>query len=464
VQIKRNHAMMKSRRSAVLMLYLQLVLITVATAQPVPVQQPAAALPSIIEIPIRMSLDPLFPAAEQGVPQQAGNWRNWKDSYGIKTQYRAWRGPLSFNMRGDVLLVQAHVRYWIRAHKKVLGVMDVNGSCGVNEAPRQAIIGIQVRLGWGPDWLLRPEFRIMPTRFLDRCEMTIANIDVTPIIEKEFQKQLKNRISVALRKLGPRVSAIRQQAEQNWSLLQDPVQLGNAHWLLLQPAGFVLSPLAGHGDSVDTKLAVMMYPKLVTGSKPEAGRRPLPPLGRFYPRSAGLNLRLTVELDYADISRKLSTALAGQSFEFNKHSIGIEAVEIGGHEQEISVNARLTGEAAGTLLIKANVVFNPESQHLSLENLAYDYKPEDPFLDPQAQLFYGYIRKVLEAAANQQLQQKTDQWRTRMAGVFDQITPAGASLDMSSLQLRSVQISMQEDGVKLDGVASGRITLELQAK
>jgi hypothetical protein len=53
-----------------------------------------------------------------------------------------------------------------------LGTLDLESSCG-DEPPRQAIIGVQIR--WtGAGLMLRPAFRVMPTRFLDGCEMTIA--------------------------------------------------------------------------------------------------------------------------------------------------------------------------------------------------------------------------------------------------------------------------------------------------
>jgi hypothetical protein len=394
------------------------------------------------------------------MPLQAGNWHDWQKSYGIETKYRAWRGPLSFTMQGDVLLVQAHVRYWIKAHKKLLGALNLKSSCGVNEPPRQAVIGVQIRLSWGPDWMLRPEFRVMPPRFLDRCEMTIADIDVTPLIAKEFQKQLKEKMRVALMMLGPRLHAIRQQAEQNWFLLQEPVQLWADQRLLLNPRGIALSPLAGHGDTVDAHLAVLMEPKMVTASGPALQHRPLPPLMRFYPRSTGLNLQLAVDLNYADLSRAMTERLSGESIDIGDYKVGIEALELGGKGQEIRVNAKLSGDAAGDVMIKANMTFTPEKQQFQLENLDYTYTPEDPLLEPQASLFYGYLRKVLEAAANQQLQQRMKQWKEYLLPVFDKITPDDVKLELASLQLRQVQLSMAEDAIRLNGLASGHIMLD----
>ena len=445
-----------------IILILSLLLSNRLSAQPVAGQRQLTQSPSIVEIPVRISLDRLFEVAEQQMPLQAGNWRDWQKTYGIKTKYRAWRGPLYFTMQGELLLVQAHVRYWIKAQKKVLGALNLKSSCGVNEPPRQAVIGVQIRLGWGPDWMLRPGFRVVPSRFLDRCEMTIADIDVTPLIAKEFQKQLKEKMRTALMTLDPRLNAIRQQAEQSWFLLQEPVQLWADNWLLLNPMGIALSPLAGHGDRVDAHLAVLMVPKMVTGSEPAPQQRPLPPLLRFYPRSTGLNLRLAVELNYADLNRAMTEQLSGASIDIGGHQAGIEALELGGQGQEIRVNAKLSGDAAGTVMIKANMIFTAEKQQFQLENLEYSYTPEDPLLEPQASLFYGYIRKVLEAAANQQLQQRMNQWKEQLLTVFDKITPKYARLDLTSLQLRQVRLSMAEDAVRLNGLASGHIMLDFR--
>lgn len=186
-------------------------------------------------------------------------------------------------MQGELLLVQAHVRYWIKANKNVLGTLNLQSCCGVDEPPRQAVIGVMIRLAWSSDWALRPEFRVIPTRFLDRCEMTIADIDVTPLIGKKFQNQLEDKMRVALKTLSLRLSALREEAEPSWILLQQPVEVGADHWLLLNPEGVVLSPLAGHGNSVDAHLAVVMVPNVVSGSAPVGRSRPLPPLMRFYP-------------------------------------------------------------------------------------------------------------------------------------------------------------------------------------
>lgn len=429
--------------------------------QPVAGIQAPVSPVSIIDIPVRLSLDPLISAAEKMLPQQAGNWRSWEDWHGIKSQYRAWRGPLDISVAGDTLLVQAHIRYWIRAYKKLLGAVNVKGSCGIDEPPRQALIGMQVRLGWGPDWTLRPRFRILPTRFLDRCEMTFADIDVTPVVEKEFRKQMQNSLRAALRKLTPGMNAIRQQAQRSWSLLQEPLELGNGHWLLLRPAGVALSPVIGRGKYIQTHLAVSLQPTLMTGPRPADKPAPLPALARYYPRSAGLHLRLGVDLDFAGLNQRMTDALAGKLFVINGRKAGIKKVELRGSGQEITARLELTGDLAGTAELRARLDYDADNRKLEMRDLKYDYVAEDFAMDFLAKAFQEPVRQSLEEAANQALTQHLDQLDGRLGAVLQKITPKGVELDLSNLQLSSVKIHILPQGIRLDGTASGAARLLL---
>ena len=425
------------------------------------IQQPKSPV-SFIDIPLRLSLEALISAADRVLPYQAGNWRTWKDWHGIPSQYRGWRGPLSITASGDVLWVQAHIRYWIRAQKKLLGVFNVTASCGIDEAPRQAVIGMQVLLEWGPDWTLRPRFRILPTRFLDRCEMTIANIDVTSIVETEFQKQMQDSLRAALKTLAPGVNAIQRQAQQTWSLLQEPVELGQDNWLLLRPASVALSRIAGRGKYLDAQLALTLQPVLVSGPELAGEPVPLPPLGQYYPRSDGLNLHLGVNLDFPTLNQRLSDTLAVESLVIKGRKFGIKKLDLTGSGQEIRARMELTGELAGTAELRAKVAYEAQHRKLELQDLTFDYDAEDSNVGMLAEAFHEHIRQALEDAANQALAQQLDLLGERLGTVLKKITPTGLVLDLSTLQLSSMQIHIEQQGIRLDGTATGSTRLVLR--
>jgi hypothetical protein len=439
-----------------------LLCLTAASAQSeTGVKQPASPV-SVIEIPVRLSLDPLAKAAEKTLPQQAGNWKTWKDWHGIKSQYRAWRGPLSITVSGDVLLVQAHIRYWIRAQKNVLGAINLKGSCGIDEPPRQALIGMQVRLGWGPDWTVKPEFHILPTRFLDRCKMTVANIDVTPLVEMEFRKQMQKSLRAALRTLAPGMSIIRKQAQRSWFLLQQPVELGQDSRLMFRPVGVALSGITGRGNNIDAHLAVALQPALMTGTEPVGKPVPLPPLQQYYPRSSGLNLHLGVNLDFASLNQKLSDTLAGQPLDINGQKVDVKRFVFTSNGQKIGARVELVGKFAGTMELRARLAYRAEGRKLELQDLTFDYDAENPSMAVLEETFHEYIRQALEDAANQALAEHLDLLSEQLETAMEKIVPAGVLLDISALQLSGLQIHIVQQGIRLDGAATGSARLMLR--
>jgi hypothetical protein len=273
---------------------------------------------------------------------------------------------------------------------------------------------------------------------------------------------MQNSLRAALRKLAPGMHAIQQQAQRTWSLLQEPVALGQDHWLMPRPTGIALSRIAGRGKYLDTRLAISLQPELVTGPEPAAKPLPLPPLGRYHPRSAGLHLHLGVNLDFATINQKLSDTLAGKSFVIKGQQAGIKKFDLAGSGQEISARMELTGEIAGTAELRARLAYDAQDRKLVLQDLTFDYAAEDFTMGLLAETFHEPLRQALESTANQVLAEHLDRLGERLGTVLKKITPAGVTLDMSALQLRSVQIHIVQQGIRLDGTATGSARLVLR--
>jgi hypothetical protein len=122
-----------------------------------PAPAPDAEPPlSVVQVPLELDLAPLSQAADALLPRSAGAWPRWVDRHGIEVRYRAWRGPLRLEMAGGLLRASAHVRYQLQARKGLLGQLALRAGCGVEEPPRQAVVGLLARLDWGADWVPRP--------------------------------------------------------------------------------------------------------------------------------------------------------------------------------------------------------------------------------------------------------------------------------------------------------------------
>ena len=422
---------------------------------------PASETPSLLEIPIQIDLRPLFRAADAQLPREAGHWQSWRDWHGIQTRYRAWRGPLSLRMEGDLLHVQAHVRYWARARKHVVGGFDLDAGCGVDEPSRQAFIGLIARLGFAPDWTLRPSFRVLPPRFVDGCEVTVLGIDVSPILGEVFEDQLEATLRRAMDGLRPRLGELRGQAEGLWAALQEPMEIAPGFWLSTTPLALALAPPLGRGDSLHTALGLAIGLRLAAGAPPLHAKRPLPPLQAFLPRGEGVRFDLSLELDYGGLGQAIGGQIDGRIFEIEGRQVTVEGVGLAAKRGDLVLALGLTGSVPGQLTIMARPSWDSESGEVRLTDLGFVFDAQQADQDLAAGLFYERIRAALDRAVNTLLQANTDGLRDRIQAALTRTLgpalPVGATLDVAGVVLRDLVIEIGEDGLRFKGSAGGSL-------
>ena len=322
-------------------------------ASPLGTEARVQTIPSLVEIPIPIDLTPLLHTADAGLPREAGHWQAWRDWHGIKTRYRAWRGPLALSLSGDLLQAQAHVRYWARARKDIIGGLGLDTGCGVVEPPRQALIGMVARLAFAPDWTLRPSLRVLPPRFRDPCEVTVPGIDVTPLLGEVFTDQLEAALRQAMGDLRPHLAGLQHRAARLWAGLQDPVALGPGIWLKTKPLAVALAPPQGQGMRLDTALGLALNLEVQAGDPPPATAIPLPPLQAFLPRGDGVHFDLTLALDYPTLGQALSHRLAGRTFEIEGQALEIRGLDLGTRSGDLVLTIRIAGATPGVLTLMA---------------------------------------------------------------------------------------------------------------
>jgi len=432
-----------------------------ATIQASPDAQTSA---SSIEVPVQIPLKPWAEKIEQLTPLQAGHWQSWKKKHGLQAKYRAWRGPLEIQAEGDSILMQAHVRYWLKGRTKLLGPFDISASCGVNEAPRQAIIGVRVKFDWNPDWTLQPLIQVLPTRFLDRCQITSLNIDVTPIIGQLFNRELNKSIHNSLGQLDDDLKKIRQQATSLWNHVNNPIKLANHSWLILQPTDIAVAPFFGYAEQMMTVIKVSLQPQLIHGDQPEPENKPLPPLGRFFPGDNLLTFNFSVPLDYAQISQQLSQILGEHQFSIQDNSFAITSVKLAAKDSLLTASLSLSGAAAGKASISGRLMATTPPDWLTLESLDYSFEPEDLHLKILANLFHDKIRQELEKAANTLIRQKTESFKVQLQDYLQSALDDQLSIQLDALQLTAAEINLHPSGLMFKGILNGTLHLDLKQR
>jgi hypothetical protein len=417
--------------------------------------------PSLLEIPLRLELAPAFDAAEQLVPRETGGPR-WEEWHGFQVRYQAWRGPLLMELRGDVLLVQAHVRYRAQGRKDLIGKLSVSTGCGIDEPPRQALIGAAIRLSLGPDWRLHPAFHVLPTRFIDQCEITALDIDVSPLVERAFQKRLRQALTDALLELTPALDALRAGAAQGWSALQAPRELAPELWLSARPVALGLAPLLGQGRRLSTTLGIALWPQLSSAPPAADAVRPLPPLTLFRPGQPGLRFDLAMDVSLADLSAAVQRRLAGQSVAVRDLRLIVEGAELSVAGDRLVLRATIGGDITGLLDVRGRPAINSASGGIGFADLDFAFDSTHPDAELILALFYERIRERLQQLANDALSERLDTAVAALQAQLDSWLDGHGRVDFSNMSLTALAVELADQRIGLRGQASGSVQVIIE--
>ncbi len=429
-----------------------------------PTASAAAPQPdSIVEIPVRVQLDPLFAEIERLVPGEVRRDREWRDVKGVKVRYAARRGPLEIQARGDTLFLRATVAYWLQARKPILGRMAVKGSCGIDEPPRVVVLGLAVRLGVAPDWQLVAQPVVMPPAFLAPCEMTALNIDVTDIVGRVLHEQLWRAAEEGLAAGLARLGDGRARAAEQWQRLQAPIALDDGTWLLVNPAAvWTTHPQADRGE-LGLTIGLASRPRLVSGdATPTAQTTPLPPLGIAPPRPAVAHLPFRLAVSYADAGALLASRLAGQRFSWAGKSVLVEAARLVPGPEAMTVEAIVSGDLVGTVTLAGRPAFDAEAREVYLAGLDYRLDTKDERVRNLDRGLHDLVRGVIAGRARWPLAERIAAFQARAEQAINRALPARVHFQSSLGDVTLGDIRLDEHAFVVTGALEGtaRVVVE----
>ena len=421
----------------------------------------AAQEVSLLEIPVTLDLGPALEKAESLVPTQTGG-PQWKERHGVDVRFQAWRGRLATELRGDTLLVSAHVRYRVQGRKALLGKLAVKAGCGVDEPPRQALIGVAIRLGVAPDWTLHPQFKVMPTRFIDRCEITALDIDASPLVERAFRARMEDALRDALHELAPALAELRRAAIQGWRALQAPRRLGPDLWLTARPVGVGIAPLHGRDRQLSTVIGLALWPLVTTAEPAAAAPAPLPPLVPFRPSPGGLRFDVALDIPVDDLSAAVARQLSGQIVEVRGVTAVVEDAALSAAGGRLVLMATIGGDMPGTLDVRGRPALDAATGGIVFADLDFVFDSAHPDAELMLALFYERIRERLQGIADDALAERLEAARAGLEAELGGWLGGRGRADLSGLSLTTLDVQIDTRKIAVRGQAQGAVNIVLE--
>jgi hypothetical protein len=429
---------------------------------------PATALPemepSVVHLPVTLSLAGIVDNVERGVPRRGGDENEWHvagDAPVVGTVYvkEAWeRDPLRMSVEGEHLDVSAHVRYRARIAKKVCvplaGCRWVPLSqCG-HDGPMPSLdIGLRTTLSWTPDWRVAPHTVPRPVASGLHCRVAAARVDVTERVQAKVQAELD--------RAAPKVDArIRQEAALAdrvagvWRALQQPIRVADGVWLTLRPQAASAAVPQGRGTTLSTDVALVMSPQVVVGDRPAADSTPLPRRVPMPPGS-GFRIQLLADIPYAAADSVLAERLVGKRLESHGQSVTIRAAHLSGQGSRLVLAVDVRGDVRGTLYFVGTPVFDRGTQVLTVPDLDFSLETQDVLATAAHWLLYPSLRDQMTAAARFPLAERVAKLREHVDGALDRDLGSSVRLRGSVRSLRPVGVAVRPGSVAAVLVAEG---------
>jgi len=362
---------------------------------------------STINVPVQLDLSTFLNTVnnENVIPKKFDHWGNYiKNPKNVDYKYYAERDDFAMDPSssyqsngaqqgmglrdwwkgiepsGSRLSISTPLRYKI-------GVSP-HGQCGEgSDWPKQATLNGNLAIGLSPQYAMTASVNSVMMHTLDPCKIGVADTEVT----QEVKNQVTDRVKIGLNQAASRITAmtVKPQIEDVWNALRKPMPLEPDSWLLFNVDKVKHSGFSGSGHTVDDLMYVTAKPVVVVGTEPPATAAALPPfesqtastedygtVSRAIANrlmSTGFRVVADTPLDYAELSKHLTSRLKGKRVEQDGKLVNIVAAWIYGNGgNQVVLRIDIAGDANGHLYMVGKPELNLLTQAIYMGSLEYD--------------------------------------------------------------------------------------------
>jgi hypothetical protein len=352
--------------------------------------------PAVIALPVSISLGRIRAALAAQFPASDSLTQAQCVALGgsVCHQYVYRRDSLDLRMNGDRIDLLARLQYRGRVALSGIGGL---ASCGYAPEPmKRAELRAGTALYWRSDWRLASRNTSVTATLLDACQVTVMNLDATPLMRHIIDGQtalLRQHLDSAL----PALADLRQAADSLWRTMQRPFALDSAStvWLTMAPQGIALARPLGRGDALTTALVITARPHASIGARPVAAQRMLPALGLAPASATGIHIPVDIELPFADLGARVTQLLKG---EVAGTDLTIDQVRIWGVGDTAVVSVSVHGTVSGDLYMLGRVLYDTASRRVLISDLRYTLASDNAMSRFKATLGSYRIKRAIDQA------------------------------------------------------------------
>lgn len=352
--------------------------------------------PSVISIPLDISLDDLQSQINKGLPDLIYEDNSFADNNYDGLKIKVWRkGNLIFTENKDgVLTYEVPLKVWAQKEITVLGI---------SQAPStdfEIKIKFSTRFGVNEDYQIETQTRGLSFTWITKpvLKSSLVDVPIGPIIGRVitgnlplFAEQIDNTIRENY--------SLKPYVIEAWNLAKRPVQVSEEYntWFKADPVEVYFTPLQSVGTSLKSTLGIKIFVETFVGT-------PLytPSLVVDVPKLKAVghipeefDVQLLNVISYEEANAISKRMFIGEVFEFSngKYKITVTDLQVGHEKEYITFNIQTTGSFKGLIRIQGIPVYDAGRKMVVLKNVQLDVKTKNLLHKAAAWLLEGTLEK-----------------------------------------------------------------------
>lgn len=408
--------------------------------------------PAQLAAPIVYDLASVLQDLEEAVPRTFGDIEDRTDHPDhdrVQVAYRVERSPFSAEIHGDTARISAVLTYQGRAWYDPPVFPAVSAGCGLDEdeeRPRSRVILLS-RLQLGSDWTLLSEARVDTVEAVsgedrDRCRVTPLGIDVTGTAVGAVRSALEGQTS----RIDGEVAGIdlRSRLQEVWNTLEEPVQLTDDVWLLVNPRTIRHGGIYGEGTVLTLDVGMTAEPVILLGPPPDTVLTELPELetGAVGGQS---DIRLEGRIHYPYAGSLLTRELQEEELDLEGRTFRIQRLALEGiGGGRVALEVEFDGSARGRIHLVGRPELDRDAGEIHIPDLDFDLETRNLLVGGLAWLGHERITTFLRDQARLPVAQIMGPAREQFLrglnrDLSDEVSVAGDVLSAELLEVRALR-------------------------
>lgn len=406
--------------------------------------------PSIISIPIDISIGDLQKKINEGLPDLIYEDNSFRDNDNDGLKVKVWRkGNLIFTENKDgVLTYEVPLKVWAQKEISVLGISQAPSTNFEIKIKFSSKFGITENYeietktkGLSYSWISKP---VLKAGFVD--------VPIAPVIGKVITSNFE-LFSEQIDKTIKEGYSLKPYLIEAWNVAKRPIQVSEEYntWIKADPVEVFYTPLQSVGASLKSTIGIKIYVETFVGTPLYTPATvvdvPMLRVVRAIPEEFEVQLLNIVSYEEANnISKK---KFIGEVFEFSngKYKVKVKDLHIGHEKENVTFTIITEGSFKGTIGIKGIPVYDEQKGMVVLDNVHLDVKTRNFLHKAAAWLLEGTLERKIKNEFGLPVDEIIEYSRKSIHETVNSEFSKGISMRGQILAIRPDQIIVSDDGI-----------------